>query len=116
MIKKTALIISSAFILGACSYSPKTPSGSAQTQATGDITIQQFAFSPKTVTVKAGQTVTITNKDSAPHTVTSDIDGSFDSGSINSGQTGSFTAPSVAGVYSFHCNIHKSMTATLVVQ
>lgn len=116
MIKKTALIISLAFILGACSYSPETPPGSAKIQAASDITIEQFAFSPKTITVKTGQTVTIINKDSALHTVTSDADGSFDSGSINSGQTGSFTAPSVTGVYSFHCNIHKSMTATLIVQ
>jgi len=44
------------------------------------VSIQGFAFNPATLTIKAGTTVTWTNEDSAPHTITSA--GFFDSGTI----------------------------------
>src|SRR3954447_3752369 len=36
----------------------------------GGVTIQNFAFSPATIDINAGDTVTWTNRDSAPHTAT----------------------------------------------
>jgi amicyanin len=78
-----------------------------------------FGFSPATITVKVGTTVIWTNKTGAPHTVTSDDGKTFDSG-INTpiaanGGTFSFTFTK-AGTYTYHCQIHPFMTATVIVQ
>src|SRR3989344_7851303 len=43
------------------------------------VDIEDFAFSPETLTVKKGNRVVWTNRDSAKHTVTSDSDGELDS-------------------------------------
>lgn|SRR5512135_84355 len=74
--------------------------------------IKNFAF-PAGLTVKAGGSITFTNADSAPHTVTMD-DGSCDAGRISSGSSATitFTTP---GTYAFHCAIHTSMKGTVVV-
>jgi plastocyanin len=77
------------------------------------VMIMDFQYSPTTVTIAAGGTVTWTNHDSAPHTVTAD-DGSYDSGMMRTGGTWSktFTAP---GTYRYHCDYHPEMVATVVV-
>jgi plastocyanin len=85
------------------------PAG-AQDQA---VTIQDFSFSPATVQITPGTTVTWTNQGAAPHTVTSD-GGVFDSGRLDAGQSFSHTF-ATAGTFSYHCAIHPQMTATIVV-
>ncbi|HEV2582080.1 MAG TPA: plastocyanin/azurin family copper-binding protein [Ktedonobacteraceae bacterium] len=78
-----------------------------------------FAFSPAAVTIKAGTTVVWTNTTGAPHTVTSDDGKTFDSGIANpipaSGGTFKFTF-NTTGSFSYHCQIHPYMKATIVVQ
>jgi plastocyanin len=77
-------------------------------------TIIDFAFSPEPVTVKAGQTVTWTNKDPFAHSIKSG-DGSFDSEPLGPGA--SYSAPfSTPGTYAYLCGIHNSMTGTVVVE
>jgi plastocyanin len=80
------------------------------------VTIQNFSFNPQVITVKVGTTITWTDKDGAQHTVTSDSGPtSFNSGPLTpSGGTFKFTF-SQAGTYSYHCMIHPSMTATVIV-
>jgi plastocyanin len=80
------------------------------------VTIQNFSFSPQVITVKVGTTITWTDKDGFAHTVTSDSGpASFNSGDLTpSGGTFKFTF-SQAGTYSYHCMIHPSMTATVIV-
>jgi len=73
-----------------------------------------FAFTPGTVTVAVGDTVTWTNGDGVSHTATAD-DGSFDTGTIASGTKQSVTLSAV-GTFGYHCRIHSAMTATIVVQ
>jgi plastocyanin len=73
-----------------------------------------FAFSPKTLTVKVGTKVTWTNQDQVGHTATAD-QGAFNSGILSTGNSFSFTFTKV-GTYSYHCNIHHFMMATIVVQ
>ena len=102
-------------------------SAAAVAPATGNaVAIQNFAFAPQTLTVKAGTKVTWTNNDSAPHTVTStdgpstsaSPTGLFDSGQMNSGASFSFTFTK-AGTYYYECTIHASMAsmhATIVVK
>jgi plastocyanin len=75
--------------------------------------IQNMAFSPSTITITANWTITWTNKDAIAHTVTSDT-GVFDSGTIPANGTYSHTF-STAGTYTYHCTIHPSMTASVVV-
>ncbi len=80
---------------------------------TVSVVINNFAFSPQQLTVKAGTKVTWKNNDSVAHTVTSNS-GAFDSGTLNTGASYSFTF-STPGTYSYHCMIHPNMTATVVV-
>jgi len=68
--------------------------------------------------VAAGETVTFSNSDSLPHTVTAGLPGAasddFDSGVLGAGD--SFTAEfDEAGEYRFFCSLHPQMTATIVV-
>ena len=71
-------------------------------------------FTPATLTVPAGTTVTWGNNDVTTHTVTSDT-GLFNSNNLNSGNTFEvkFDNP---GQYKYHCTIHSFMTGTIVVQ
>ncbi len=73
--------------------------------------IKTFRFQPKAVEVKAGTTVTWTNRDAIEHSVTA---GTFDSGFFTQGQTFSiaFDKP---GEYAYSCARHKSMRGTVRV-
>ena len=91
-----------------------TTSGNTPVMA-ASVSIVNFAFSPATVHLKVGGTVTWTNKDATPHTAT-DLNGSFDSGSLATDRTFSHTF-STAGTYTYHCTIHSTMaSATIVVE
>jgi plastocyanin len=78
------------------------------------VDIAGFAFSPQSITVAVGDTVTWSNSDAQNHTATAD-DGSFDTGTVSSGSPKSVTF-STAGTFAYHCKIHPSMTATVVVE
>jgi plastocyanin len=77
------------------------------------VSIKNFAFSISSLSVKSGTTVTWTNNDATTHTVTAD-DGSFDSGNIAPGATFMHTF-STAGTIAYHCSIHTTMKAKVVV-
>jgi plastocyanin len=87
--------------------------GGPKGPGTNEVFIQGMAFDPATITVAANTTITWTNKDAVAHTVTSDT-GLFDSGSIATNGTFSFTF-STAGTYAYHCTPHPSMIATVKV-
>jgi LPXTG-motif cell wall-anchored protein len=78
--------------------------------------VQDFSYSPQTVTIKAGESVTWTSSGPSPHTVTAD-DGSFDSGTLNPGDSFSHTF-ATAGTFQYHCQFHvaQGMVGTVVVQ
>lgn len=88
--------------------------GSSTGAQTGpvNIKISNFAFSPASVTIKAGAEVTWTNDDSAAHTV---VGAGFSSGNLSTGQTFTHTFDTT-GVYDYHCGIHPSMKGTITVQ
>ena len=87
--------------------------GSSSGPGTNEVWIQGMAFNPATITVTAGTTVKWTNKDAVAHTATSTT-GVFDSGSISTNGTYSFTF-STAGTFQYYCTVHPSMTAKVVV-
>ncbi len=85
------------------------------TQANSDtVTISDFSFTPPTLTIPAGTTVTWVNKDDVPHTVTSN-DKRFTSRPLDTGDRFTFTF-SVPGTYHYHCSVHSHMTGKIVVQ
>ena len=74
------------------------------------ITITDSTFSPKNVTINPGDTIKWVNASNMAHTATSD-NGSFDSGTIISGQT--FAAMfNASGSYQYHCNFHGGAGGT----
>jgi plastocyanin len=79
------------------------------------IKIDNFSFSPATITVPAGTTIRWTNRDDIPHTVVSDDKTTFKSKVLDTDEqfTYTFTKP---GTYSYFCSIHPKMTARVVVQ
>jgi len=91
---------------------PSTSSGSSSSSAGTAVSIANFAFNPADVTIKVGDTMTWTNNDSVPHTVTGT---GFDSGSLAQGKTYSHKFDT-AGTFDYHCSVHPSMTAKITVQ
>ncbi|MBI4092003.1 MAG: cupredoxin family copper-binding protein [Candidatus Levybacteria bacterium] len=79
-----------------------------------NVEIKNFAFGPKTLTVKKGTTIVWTNQDSVGHTATSD-DGNFDTGLLEKGESKSVTFDE-AGTFTYHCTPHPYMKATIVVE
>jgi amicyanin len=100
------------------SHSEQVPASSADAGSpvsTTTVDIANFAFAPAVATVRVGSTITWTNKDQEPHTVTSkDGSGTLRSPSLNTGESFkyTFTKP---GRYDYLCTIHPFMTATVVV-
>jgi amicyanin len=78
------------------------------------VQIDDFAFSPPSLTVKAGTTVTWRNKDDIPHTVTSTAR-AFKSKALDTDDSFSFTF-NEPGRYAYFCSLHPHMTGTIVVE
>ena len=78
------------------------------------IAIDNFVFGPERLTVKAGTTVTWTNRDDIPHTVASK-DRLFKSKVMDTEESYSFTF-STPGEYAYFCSLHPHMTGTIVVE
>jgi plastocyanin len=89
--------------------------GVISTALANTLVIKSFAFGPATMVVAPGTKVTVVNQDKAPHTATA-VNKSFDTGTIAGGKSGTFTAPSTPGTYSYVCTMHPSMTGTLIVK
>ncbi|EKD95572.1 MAG: secreted metal-binding protein [uncultured bacterium] len=93
-----------------------TPTGAATKTQSTSIEIKNFKHSPNRLTIKAGATVSVTNRDIVGHTVTSDTAGIFDTGLIGKDETKTFLAPETPGEYKYHCTPHPNMTGVLVVE
>jgi YVTN family beta-propeller protein len=87
---------------------------SAQASGTAaSVSIAGFAFGPQAITVKAGSSVTWSNDDGSPHTVTFK-DGSAGAKSLSPGEK--FTRVfDRAGTYEYFCSFHPYMTGRVVV-
>jgi plastocyanin len=102
-----------------CGSNSSTPSGSPQGGGASNTIEQgmggQLVFSPTTISVKAGATLTIKNLGSVPHTFT--VTGQGIDITNDTGQTHQVTVNLPAGTYPFVCRFHEGsgMTGTLTV-
>ena len=79
------------------------------------LSIDNFTFNPQKLTVKAGTTVTWTNKDDIPHGIAATGNAFARSNALDTDNTYSFTF-TTPGTYQYFCYIHPHMTGTIVVE
>ena len=77
------------------------------------VTISDFKFTPASITIHVGDTVTWTNNGPSAHTATAN-DGSFNTGVLQKGHSASHTF-TTAGTFTYICQIHPFMHGTIVV-
>ena len=81
-------------------------------------------YDPDELTVKKGDTITVNNEDTMPHTVTNGKSGSdpnsgklFDTSIINGGDSAEIDTATVdAGAHPFYCMVHPYMTGSLTIE
>jgi plastocyanin len=79
-----------------------------------EVKVDNFSFSPQTITIKPGTTVIWTNRDDIPHTVVSD-DKVFKSKVLDTDEKFSYTFDK-AGNFPYFCSVHPKMTGKVIVQ
>jgi plastocyanin len=88
----------------------------ARAEATpGTVFIDNFIFNPKALTVKAGTTVTWTNRDDIVHSIASSNNAFKKSPAIDTDDTFSFTF-TTPGTYQYFCYLHPQMVGSIVVE
>jgi amicyanin len=97
-----------ALVVGA----PRAPSADAAKPA--EIQIANFHYTPPTLVVAPGTTVTWKNGDDSPHSVR-EKGGKFKSAALDTDDTFSQTFPA-AGEYDYLCSIHPYMRGKIVVK
>jgi plastocyanin len=112
MVKRTLSLCLAAAALGlaACGGSDDEPAAAEASGGTA-VAVADNSFSPATIEVAVGDTVTFENQGQIAHTVTGE---DFDSGSMAPGDTFTFTA-SEAGSFSYVCTFHPGMQGKLEV-
>ncbi len=105
-----AALAASALLLSTVSVTTKA----APAPAAASVQIGNFTFKAQVLTVKTGTTVTWTNADDIPHTVTSNT-GAFKSKVLDSGDKFSFTFAK-PGQFGYFCSLHPHMTGTIIVK
>jgi plastocyanin len=122
MVAATVLMVVGA--ISGCSHSSSpspataTPApasgGSAAAPGGSMVEINNFAFTPATLTVSAGTSVSWKFDDSTDHTVTAD-DNSFTSAAMGGGKTYMHTFDT-KGTLTYHCSIHPFMKGSVEVK
>jgi plastocyanin len=81
------------------------------------IIMNAMSFTPASITVAPGTTITWRNDDDEVHTSTSDTPGIWDTGNVSPGASRTAAFDSV-GTFSYHCIYHSSMgmVGTVIVQ
>lgn len=105
------VILSGIVFIYSCSKSNNAPKPA--TGATVSVSIKNMAFSPDTLRIKTGTTVTWMNNDGMTHTVTSNTS-LFDSGNLAAGLSFQYTF-NAAGTFTYYCVIHAGMRGVVVV-
>ena len=113
---RSALVASALGAATATALAAVVLPGWADTAASASaVSIDNFTFGPQTLTVKAGTTITWTNKDDIPHGIASANNGFAKSRALDTDDSYSFTF-TTPGTYQYFCYIHPHMTGTVVVE
>ena len=84
--------------------------------AEGQVTIDNFSFSPAQLTVAVGTRVTWTNRDDIPHTVTdAATPRTLRSPPLDTGESYAFTFDK-PGTFAYFCSLHPHMQGSVVVK
>ena len=105
--------VATALALAVFAAATALPAASAHVAET-EVKIDNFAFAPHRVVVKAGTTVTWINDDDIPHTIASSTK-LFKSNALDTKDKFSFTF-TTPGAYEYFCSLHPHMTGTIVVE
>jgi amicyanin len=105
---------SSAGLLVAASVAATLLLPSAGAAEDVQVKIDNFTFTPPSLTVKAGTTVTWRNEDDIPHTIASTVR-AFKSKALDTDDSFSFTFTE-PGSYDYFCSLHPHMTGKIVVE
>ncbi len=97
------------------SSSADTTAGASKATAAEAVTIRDFVYEPETISVPVGTTLSVDNRDSAPHTVTSKQSGAFESGTIDGGKSGEVTLQE-PGTFAYYCLFHPFMKGAVIVE
>jgi len=97
------------FIAAALAAASSVPVSAADME----VNIDNFAFTPKDLTVKAGTTIFFRNRDDIPHSVVGSK-GEFHSKALDTDDSFSFTFTK-AGTYDYSCGLHPKMQGRIVV-
>jgi plastocyanin len=87
---------------------------SESTSMGSTINVDNFSFSPATVTVSAGTTVTWTNHDDIPHNIV-EKDQKFKSKALDTDDSFTHTFTE-AGTYEYFCGLHPKMIGKVIVE
>lgn len=93
---------------------PPAPPAASPVAGGASVRIANLAYDPPTITIPPGTTVTWSNDDVTPHTVTA-VDGQFDSGIFDPGASFSWTFPE-PGTFAYQCLLHPNMQGSVVVE
>ena len=99
--------------IGAASLRQSYFARAQEDQPAARVSIDNFSFTPKEITVTKGTTVTWVNHDDVPHTVVGG--GAFRSKALDTDDTFSFTFTE-AGSYSYFCSVHPMMVGKVIVK
>ena len=110
-----ALVLATALWSGETATTSAAASAATASARSGAVVVMKdVAFSPRSLTVRSGQTVTWVNEDRIPHDVVATAGATFDSGTF--AQSGTFKLRvSAPARISYVCTLHQGMSGTLTV-
>jgi plastocyanin len=88
--------------------------GTVSAQEANVVTIDNFSFSPKELTVAVGTTIKFVNHDDIPHTVV-ETNKIFRSKALDTDDSYSYTF-ATAGSFDYFCSLHPHMVGKIIVK
>ena len=111
MTRKLQWISLIALVLAGCA---QTRPASSSTSGEVEVRIDNFTFSPATVTISPGTKVTWINHDDVPHTATSTTK-VFGSAALDTDEKFSFVFTKT-GTFPYYCAVHPHMSGQIIVK
>ena len=109
-----SLAIAVSLLVATVILNPARAKSQASSAQPAEVKIDNFSFSPETLTVVVNTAVTWVNKDDVPHVIASN-DRVFKSKGLDTDEKYSYTFTK-PGTYAYYCSIHPKMTGKIVVQ